>query len=192
MAVSDGAENFRPLQWSKRHEQAAVLVADDRLTDEQIAEQIGISARMLYIWKAHPEFAAKVSEHVEKFAAVTLKRGIARRERRVEALNDRWKRMLRVIDERAEDPDISHVAGGTTGLIVHDVKGVGKGDDFQLIDIYGVDTGLLKELREHEKQAAQELGQWTEKQEHTGKDGAPLTFTISIDRKDDGDADSDA
>lgn len=192
MAVSDSAENFRPLQWSKRHEQAAVLVADDRLTDEQIAEQVGISARMLYIWKAHPEFAAKVAEHVEKFAAVTLKRGIARRERRVEALNDRWQRMQRVIDERSEDPGVSHVAGGTTGLIVHDVKGVGKGEDFQLIDIYGVDTALLKELREHEKQAAQELGQWTEKQEHTGKDGAPLTFTISIDRKDDGDADSDA
>jgi hypothetical protein len=31
------------------------------------------------------------------------------------------------------------------------------------VEEYQVDTGLLKELREHEKQAAQELGQWSEK-----------------------------
>jgi hypothetical protein len=28
---------------------------------------------------------------------------------------------------------------------------------------YSIDTGLLKELRDHERQAAQELGQWAEK-----------------------------
>lgn len=32
---------------------------------------------------------------------------------------------------------------------------------------YSIDTGLLRELREHEKQAAQELGQWKEKREET-------------------------
>lgn len=35
------------------------------------------------------------------------------------------------------------------------------------------------------------LGSPKQEIEHTGKDGAPLTFTISIDRKDTGDADSD-
>lgn len=60
------------------------------------------------------------------------------------------------------------MAGGKTGLIVHNVKGVGKGDDFQLIDLYEVDTGLLREMREHEKQAAQELGDWTERVQHDG------------------------
>ena len=34
---------------------------------------------------------------------------------------------------------------------------------------YAVDVALLREIREHEKQAAIELGQWTEKQEHTGE-----------------------
>jgi hypothetical protein len=32
-----------------------------------------------------------------------------------------------------------------------------------VVEEYEVDTGLLKELREHEKQAAQELGQWSDK-----------------------------
>jgi hypothetical protein len=31
------------------------------------------------------------------------------------------------------------------------------------VEEYQVDTRLLKELREHKKQAAQELGQWSEK-----------------------------
>lgn len=97
--------------------------------------------------------------------------------------------MQQVIAERAEDIELQDVAGGKTGLIVHNVKGVGKGEDFQLIDLYEVDTGLLKELREHEKQAAQELGQWTEKKDLT-TNGQPLRFTISIDRKEDDDSDS--
>lgn len=42
------------------------------------------------------------------------------------------------------------------------------------------------------KLLGQHVGLFTDKVEHTGKDGAPLTFTIAIDRKDDGDGDSDA
>lgn len=42
------------------------------------------------------------------------------------------------------------------------------------------------------KLLGQHIGMFSEKHEVTGKDGAPLTFTISIDRKDAGDADSDA
>jgi hypothetical protein len=32
-----------------------------------------------------------------------------------------------------------------------------------VVEEYEVDTGLLKALLDHEKQAAQELGQWSEK-----------------------------
>ena len=67
--------------------------------------------------------------------------------------------------------DVQDVAGGRTGLIVHNVKGVGKGDDFKLIDVYEVDTSLLKEMREHEKQAAIEVGQWQEKVQHDFTEG---------------------
>lgn len=40
------------------------------------------------------------------------------------------------------------------------------------------------------KLVGQHLGMFADKMEHTGKNGAPLTFTIAIDRKDDGDANS--
>jgi hypothetical protein len=63
--------------------------------------------------------------------------------------------MRRVIDERAAWADFADVPGGTTGLLVKDYKG--KEAD-QLV--YKVDTGLLGELRGHERQAAAELEQW--------------------------------
>jgi hypothetical protein len=53
--------------------------------------------------------------------------------------------------------------GGATGLLLKDYKG--KDADQP---VYKVDTRLLAELRAHEKQAAEELGQWSEKRELTG------------------------
>lgn len=48
-----------------------------------------------------------------------------------------------------------NAAGGTTGYMVRDYKGLGA-----LMSVYKVDTGLLSELRAIERQAAEELGQW--------------------------------
>jgi DNA-binding protein H-NS len=150
-------------RWTAQTTEAAELVAKDELTNQEIADKFGVTPQALGKWKAHPEFKARVDEHVEEYRALVRRRGIAQLERRVDALNTRWNLMHRVIAERAVAPIMQGVPGGETGLMVRTVKGVGKGDDFQLIDLYEVDVGLLKELREHEKQAAQELGQWTEK-----------------------------
>lgn len=140
-------------------------------------------------WAVAFGWQARLAEIAEVERQAIVAKGIAEKQNRIDAYNDRWRRMQQVIAERAEDIELQDVAGGKTGLIVHNVKGVGKGEDFQLIDLYEVDTGLLKELREHEKQAAQELGQWTEKKDLT-TNGQPLRFTISIDRKEDDDSDS--
>lgn len=90
-------------------------------------------------------------------------RGIASRENRIAAANDRWDRMKRVIDERAADPTMEKVPGGRTGLLVRTYKIVGTGPSAYTVDEFAVDTGLLKEMRELEKEAAQEVGQWLEK-----------------------------
>lgn len=184
-------QNATGFCWSTRTQKAALLVAKDEQSDQMIADMLKINRTTLARWKSRPEFQARVEEHREGWRQEIKARGIAEKQNRVDALNDRWDRMRRVIDERAEDPSVAHVPGGPTGLIVHDVKGVGKGDDFQLIDLYAVDTGLLKELRDHEKQAAQELGQWVDKVAPTTPEGGALTFTIAIDRREP-DADSDS
>jgi hypothetical protein len=178
-------------QWTAQREQAALLVAADDLPDWEIAASVGIVKMTLERWKANPTFATRVQEHVARLAEVALKRGIAQREKRVAALHDRWKRMQRVIEARGADTSMVDVPGGDTGLLVRQVKNIqvadvwgGLDSDLQetkpskrtrLVEEYAVDTGLLKELREHEKQAAQELGQWVEKQHQVGVDRPDLS-----------------
>lgn len=165
-----------PFPWTRRQEQAARLVAEDDKPDEGIASELGISRPTLARWKRHPNFRERVRSIVAEMRAAILSEGIADMATRIAALDDRWDRMRQVIIERAESPETAHVPGGKTGLIVHNVKGIGKGDDFQVIDLYEVDVGLLSELRAAEQQAAKQLGQWIEKGELTGKDGGPLEY----------------
>ncbi len=206
--------------WTGRREEAALLVAQDDLTNEEIAARLGVTRRSLQVWKEAPEFAARVRELVTAMAEAVKGQGIAERQNRVAALNDRWEKLHGVIAARAKE--MAGVPGGDTGLLVREVRlvkvylvmpegegqtggpgdgeragGGGKwgqpsprpsprgrggeremeGDGEELgpgrrvvqVAEYAVDVGLLKELREHEKQAAIELGQWEEKHEHSGE-----------------------
>ncbi len=168
------SQNETGWTWTVPRERAAQLLADDELTDEEISQEARISRHTLWVWKQNPEF----SKRIEDLVKVVQRRAIARRARRVRTLEDRWRAMQRVIVERAADPAMQNVPGGTTGLLVRYYKGLGSGDNFQVVEEYRVDTALLKELREHEKQAAQELGQWAEKHELTGAEGKPLIITL--------------
>jgi hypothetical protein len=124
---------------------------------------------------------ARIRELQETLSVGTIALEISRRNARVQALQDRWDRLRQVIDERAASPDFAGVPGGTTGLLMKDYKG--KDAD---TPVYKVDAGLLAELRNHEKQAAEELGQWGEKRQLTGECGEPLTsITVTfVDAKD--------
>lgn len=176
-----GSENFRPFAWNSQRLKAAELIADGELTDLQIAEQVKISDRQLRTWKQHPDFQAKVAEYVQVLEASMLKLAIAQRRKRVSSQNDRWRKMLAVIEERAADPALQGVPGGQTGLLVHQQRAIGTGRNQTVIDEYTVDTGLLKSLLDHEKHAAQELGQWAEKHEHGGIPGAPVKVEHEFD-----------
>lgn len=164
---------------TRRQEAAALLVAKGIQTHEAAAAHLGITSQTLLRWRQQEAFTARVQALQEAMAAAVVSEGIALRTKRVAALNDRWNRMQRVIEERAEDPEVAHVPGGSTGLMVHTVKMIGGGRDATTVDEYAVDVGLLKELRAHEEQAAKELGQWTEKQEVIGgRDGSGVTVRI--------------
>ena len=173
-------------KWTAKTTKAAQLVAADKLKDKQIAKAVGVAERTLERWKLNPEFVAKVNEIVERVDAAILKRGIANRARRVAILDDMAGRLLTVVEERAKEhrdnakarkkaqqvikegtveardvPILPGVgAGGETGLLVRQIKLAASG---ATVEEFAVDTGLLKELRAHQEQAAKELGQWSEK-----------------------------
>ncbi len=138
-----------------------MLVADDAISDEEIAAQVGVTRFTICRWRKQPEFMARVQHHMDRMAAAIEAEGIANRRNRVAALTDRWDRMQRVIEARAAD--LKEVPGGDTGLLVRQLKSIGFGENNTVIEEYAVDTGLLRELRAHEEQAAKELGQWVER-----------------------------
>jgi len=150
---------------SKKREKAARLVAEDRHSDARIAELCGITERTLERWKKEPMFSERVKSIVLAYSEKALRDGLARRERRVAVLNDMHNRMLSVIDERAEDEEMHKVPGGSTGLVTKQLKGIGKGDDFRVVEVFEVDTTLVRELRATQEQIAKELGQWVEKRD---------------------------
>lgn len=110
-----------------------------------------------------PNVAATVAEYLERIEA----EGLAVRANRVAVYQDVADRILRVIAERAADSTMQDVPGGPTGMVVRDYRG--KDADRA---VYQVDAGTSAELRATLKQLAQDMGQWTEKQEVHGD----LTF----------------
>ena len=128
------------------------------------------------------ELAEHVAEHVaEKIIAVS----IASRNDRLAAADRRWKLMEQLMAARAaEMAEIAKTdpkkiaAGASTGLLVKRIKAVGSGANFKLGYEYEFDAALFREMRELEKQAAQDVGDWTEKRQVTGKDGGPLSVEL--------------
>lgn len=160
-------------RWNKKSVRAARLIADGKKRQEDIAKEVGVNRVTIWRWLDSPAFAAHVDMLVGRYRKAVRMRGLAVVERRVDALNERWNKLHQVIEERAEDPSMQDVPGGKTGLITRNLKGIGKGDDFQVVEVFEADTGLLKEIREHEKQAAIELGQWDEKSPVTSSEARP-------------------
>jgi hypothetical protein len=91
-------------------------------------------------------------------------------------------RLRDVVVERAKSEEFQCAPGGKTGLLVRGLKMIGSGPNAYEVEEFEVDTGLLKEFREHMKQASIELGQWSEKADHTvhGLDGGPVELTVKF------------
>jgi hypothetical protein len=171
-----------------------------KLTDLEICAELGITEMTLWRWQRYPEFTEAVQAALDAINAAVKAEGIANRQNRIDGYNDRYRRLEEVIAARAADPTMAQVPGGTTGLLTREIKFVVVYESKRLdrehpdsevapdaetptaifpakykepVEVYTVDTGTLKELRAVAQQAAQDLGQWTEKRELSGGDGEP-------------------
>ncbi len=159
--------------WTAQREHTAQLVADDRLTDDKICETVGTTRTTLFRWKNTPEFQARVDAINTSYASTIGRLAITQRARRLTALNDRWRRMQDLIDARAT---IHAEAGphGETGLVVEKPGEFGSE--------WAFDSALMSEMRQAEKQAAQEMGQWVEKLAPTNPTGEAAYEPIDLKR----------
>jgi len=163
-----------------KHELAAQMLVDGEFTLQQIAEKVGVTISSVWRWKQKPDFMAKVGQMREELRTKIRESGIAVRADRVRAKQDRWMRMRRVIEERAldamSDPEMMKVPGAATGLLVKQYKMVGKE---KMVEVC-FDAALAAEMRAIEKEAAQDLGQWEEKHQHSGIIGFAIDQNVKI------------
>lgn len=163
---------------------AAVLLAEDDLSNEQIARRVGVSRRTLTTWKQHPTFAAAIGDHVGELQAAMLRYRVAKKRERMKVLDDHHSRLLDVIARRSEryaaklGDDPSAVAASAarsifnagddvpaeaaTGLLVEKESVNNAGH--RTVE-WAVDVGTLREVRATHEQAARELGQWVDRSE---------------------------
>lgn len=178
----------RPFHWTRKSEDAALLLAEDEFTDEAIAAQARITRSTLSKWKRHPEFAAQIREHVAEFQERAREAGLGRLDKRMAAYNDRHRRMTQLITARGDDM-AEESPDGETGLLVRQLKRVlhvyepdphdEEGELVEQTELtaeYLFDAALMRELRELEKQIAQDTGQWSEKREVSGPDGGAVVI----------------
>src|SRR5437870_3080250 len=89
---------------SRAQETAASLMAEGKLTGEQIAAQVGVTRRQLIRWLNLPQFAAfqeRYREYQKRYADQVFTSGLSRRETRVAALQNVHEQMLSIIKARA-------------------------------------------------------------------------------------------
>jgi hypothetical protein len=147
----------------RKHERFALLVAK------------GVSATRAYVSAGYSVRGAapsasrllrdekvrgRVREILETLSAKTITGEISRRNTRVAALQQRWDRLRAsldlILDQRSAD--MADLPGGASGLLVRLYKG--KKADRVVTRIDTRVISLFAELRAHERQAAEELGQW--------------------------------
>lgn len=160
-----------------------MLLAEDLLTDERIAAHpdVQVTDRTLRNWKRHPEFQARISQLIDELQERARQKGLGRLDRRKAAAEDRHRRMTALFEARAEAG--GRGIGADTGMIVKSFKVVGGGEEAYTVEEWSFDHQLMRELRELEKQVAQDTGDWSEKRELSGPGGESLVIQL-IERED--------
>jgi hypothetical protein len=138
-----------------KQERAATLAAGGQVSDTKIAAACGIDRRTLGRWRRQARFCARVIELRADFEGSG--RGLASLSERLKVLDWRWHLLLQLFEERGFDSEMLSEPGGRNGRMNGRRRLVGQG---RSVITYYFDKHLLAELRKHEAQAANELGQW--------------------------------
>ncbi len=150
-----------PLKFAK----AARMIAEERLSQDEIAKKLGLSRSAILRWKRnYPAFVDLIQRYRVELHQEVLERGIAQKHNRIKSADRRWNKLNGLLDSRATDaaqnPEFVGVPGAETGLLVRQRKCIGGGQHGEFINEFVVDHDTLKEIRALEEHVAKELGQF--------------------------------
>jgi hypothetical protein len=147
-----------------KHKKAARLLAEDRMSIERVAGELGINVETLRTWRNAPAFQAQVREYQAEIEAAVSQIPYAKKADRIQLLSDSVSKYTELRDKRGKwyTEKFPDVPGGSTGLLVHSetVKGVGAGQVH--IDEHKVDNGLESLLQTALVQIAKERGEFSD------------------------------
>jgi hypothetical protein len=164
---------------SGRMLRAAMLVADDHLTNDQIAADVGVTRHALANWKRREDFRTEVERVRTLVRDEVLREGIARKANRIRALDDLFHRIEQIIEERAADPAMQNIPGGKTGLVKRTVKSIGFGASATIIEKFEFDAAVSKQYLAVLEQAAKEMGGKFEEAKPNGGPGDGRNFIVN-------------
>ena len=152
----------RPWVWTPQKYKAALLVAENDLSQEKISVEVDVARETLRRWIAEPEFQQQVGDYIGEIQAGMLKLSIAKKHVRLKELDTLKQKLFTVLEERGEELD-GQSGGAGTGVIVKRIKAVGTGQNQTIVEEFEVDAGTIKTIMSLHEQAARELGQWVDK-----------------------------
>lgn len=172
--------NLKPFKWEPKKIRAAALLAEGK-SRPAVAGEVGVSVDVLKYWTRHPDFGLRIQKILDDYAREVASLAIASRAHRLEVLNDLESRLLDVVESRASGPADPHT-GMETGTVVKKERVTQTRTGGTIVETeYQVDTGTISEIRALHKQAAQELGQWSEKQEVELSGGIERVYVLEDD-----------
>jgi transposase-like protein len=181
--MSDDTTSAGSFEWTAQKLKAANLIAEDTMSKQRIAEEVGIGVALLKEWRDHPDFQRRVAEIVKELDEAVSQLRFAKRRGRIEALNDLAEDYVKIVKERAEyftlNP-VEDVPGLKTGRFSREEKSIGSGNLQKTVVVYTPDTALDKSFRDTLVQIARERGEWLDKRELSGPDGSSLLGIIEI------------
>lgn len=92
---------------------------------------------------------------------------VRNKDARLDSIDSRWRKANYIIDTRAMHPDYQTEPGANTGLLIKTIRVTRSKDSTSEETTFRLDSELLKELRELESCAAEELGQRVKHSEST-------------------------
>ncbi len=147
-----------------RQQQALNLLVEGEQTLAAIAAEVGVELSTLWRWRHDkPAFREALRESLAIAEMDARQFAVAKRVKRVEALEEVHTGLLKVIAERQARYAQEDHPGAATGLLVKTYNAIGSGASAYAEVEWAVDRSLIQALLEVQKQAAIELGQWSEK-----------------------------
>jgi DNA-binding CsgD family transcriptional regulator len=144
----------------RKREQAALWMAQQEMSDRQIARCLGVDRHTLTAWKRQLSFRARIAAHVALWAQHCRAYGIASQVARYNDIHDRLHQLQHIQYARAEACRRKRVLGRTRAGLPVFFQWIQIGHGATHIATFVEDPSLVAEVKAHRMQADQEVEAW--------------------------------